>query len=131
MSHLTAIERNEKILAIQRNFFARCDVKCIMQDAPSNPSAIDAAASPALLPDDVGACHSLIFELSRSLAAAQESRTKLGQEVDELNAYLQRLLQQLYGRRSERAAVDPRQQAIDFGDEPAAHDALAEAAAQA
>ncbi|MFM7845474.1 MAG: hypothetical protein ACKPEY_14740, partial [Planctomycetota bacterium] len=42
-----------------------------------------------------------------------------------------KLLARLYGQRSEKLKVDPNQQQLDFGDDPAAKDALAEAAAEA
>lgn len=90
-----------------------------MQDADSKPAAKEATP----LPDEVGACQALIVEQARAII-------EQGQKIDELNAYIQRLLTQIYGRRSERQ-VDPRQQQLDFGDDPAAHDALAEAADEA
>ena len=81
----------------------------IMQDADSQPAASDAPS----LPDDLRACHALILEQARALVAAQESRGQLSQEVEELKAYVARLLHQLYGRRSRtldlrRAAGDAR-----------------------
>jgi transposase len=97
-----------------------------MQDADSKP-----AADATLLPNELSACHALILEQAQALVAAITSRDTLLQEVDELNAYVQRLLHQLYGRHCERAAFDPKQQMLDFGDDPAARDALAEAAAEA
>lgn len=98
-----------------------------MQDADPNPAAIEATS----LPDDLGACHALILEQAHRIVEAQQSREDLTLEVDELKAYVQRLLHQLYGRRRERASVDPNQQAFDFGDDPAAQDAMAEAAVEA
>jgi transposase len=98
-----------------------------MQDADPKPAAADATP----LPSELGACHTLILELSQTLVTSQESRDTLRQEVDELKAYVQRLLHQLYGRRCERASFDPKQQVLDFGDDPAARDALSEAAAEA
>ena len=98
-----------------------------MQDANSKPAAADATP----LPSDLGACHTLILEQAQALVGAEASQKALRREVDELKVYVQRLLHQLYGRRSERATFDPRQQVLDFGDDPAAQDALAEAAAEA
>ena len=98
-----------------------------MQDADAKPAAIDASC----LPDDLSACHALILEQARVIVAGQESREGLSQEVEELKAYVQRLLHQLYGRRRERVTVDPKQGVLDFGDDPAAADALVEAAAAA
>jgi transposase len=99
----------------------------IMQDADPKPAAIDATS----LPDDLSACHALILEQARVIVEGQESREGLSQEVEELKAYVERLLHQLYGRRRERVTVDPKQGMLDFGDDPAAADALAEAAAAA
>jgi transposase len=98
-----------------------------MQDADAKPAVMDATS----LPGDLSACHALILEQARAILAAAESREGLSQEVDELKAYVQRLLHQLYGRRRERVTVDPKQGLLDFGDDPAAADALAEAAAAA
>jgi transposase len=98
-----------------------------MQDAHPQPVTVDALP----LPEEVGACHALLQEQAQALVAAQQSREALQQENAELNAYVQRLLRQLYGRRHERVVDDPRQQALDFGDEPAAQDAICEAAAAA
>jgi hypothetical protein len=98
-----------------------------VQDADQKPAAVNATC----LPDDLGACHALILEQARALVAAQESREGLGQEVEELKAHVQRLLQQLYGRRRERVTFDPKEGVLDFGDDPAAADALVEAAAAA
>lgn len=98
-----------------------------MQDADQKPAAIEATS----LPDDLGACHALILEQAQRIVEAQQSRGDLSLEVEELKAYVQRLLHQLYGRRRERVACDPNQQAFDFGDDPAAQDAIAEAAVEA
>ena len=71
-----------------------------MQDAHSQPAAIDATS----LPDDLSACHALILEQARAIVAGQQSREGLSQENEELKAYVQRLLHQLYGRRRERVS---------------------------
>ena len=97
-----------------------------MQDASPPTAVMDATP----LPGDLDACHALILELARALTAAQSSREELSHELQAVQAYLQRLLKQIYGRRSERS-LDPNQQAFDFGDNPEARDALAEAAAEA
>jgi transposase len=89
----------------------------------------EADATP--LPDDLAACHALILEQAKALVASQESRNDLCQENEGLKAYVQRLLHQLYGRRCERATFDPKQQVLDFGNDPAMKDALAEAVAEA
>ena len=99
----------------------------IMQDADAEPVAFDASC----LPDDLSACHALILEQARVIVEGQQSREGLSREVEELKAYVQRLLHQLYGRRRERSTVDPKQGVLNFGDDPAAADALVEAAAAA
>jgi transposase len=111
-----------------------------------------------LLPEDVGACHALIAELvasrtelvashaelagclqsrdtlvdeqSRTLDELQGSREQLAQENCELKLTIELLLKRLYGRRSERV-VDPKQLNLDFGNDPAAAEALADAAEEA
>ena len=98
-----------------------------MQDADPKPAAADHGP----LPHDLGACHALILEQARAIVASQESRDELRQEVEELKAYIERLLHQLYGRRRERSSCDPQQQMLHFGDDPAAADAISEAAAEA
>ena len=83
------------------------------------------------LPDDLAACHALLLEQARVIAQQQESRGELSQEIEKLKLTLAKLLEWRYGRRSERAVDDPNQKKLDFGDDPAVQDALAEAAAEA
>lgn len=83
------------------------------------------------LPEDLSACHALLLEQARVIVEQQQSRVSLSQENDELKLQLAKLMQQLYGRRSERVVDDPNQKRIDFGDEAAVRDALADAAAEA
>jgi transposase len=83
------------------------------------------------LPEDLAACHALLLEQARLIAQQQDWRVKLSQENEELKLTLAKLLEWRYGRRSERVVDDPNQQKLDFGDEPALQDALAEAAAEA
>ena len=47
-----------------------------------------------------------------------EDRDKLGQRVEELEAINERLIDMLWGRRSERRMDDPNQQNLDFGEAP-------------
>jgi transposase len=95
-----------------------------MQDAPSFPN--DLAACQALLANQ----EALLQEQAAALAALQAAREKLAQENVELNLTLQKLWQRLYGSRSERHA-DPSQLQLNFGDDPAVQEGLAEAAAEA
>lgn len=96
------------------------------------------------LPQDVKACHALIAELtsqlhsqdtlvgeqSRTLGELQNSRQQLSQENVELKLTVERLLARLYGRRSERVE-DANQLKLDFSQDPAAAEALADAAEEA
>ena len=110
------------------------------------------------LPQDVTACHALIGELSarqtellaahaelsarlhsqdtlvgeqsRTLDELQNFRQRLAQENAELKLTVERLLARLYGRRSERVE-DANQLKLDFRQDPAAAEALADAAEEA
>lgn len=91
-----------------------------MQDAPSSSSA---------LPPDLPTCHALIAEQSAAINDLLSAREKLAQENEELNLAIQKLLARLAGHRSERHE-DPAQQQLDFGDDPAVQDGLADAAVE-
>lgn len=96
-------------------------------DETTSPSPPECLA----LPDTLEACHALLLEQARLLAEMQQSRVEQGQLIEEMKLALARLQQQLFGRRSERVVEDPNQKQLDFGDDPAAQDALADAAAEA
>lgn len=67
-------------------------------------------------------------EQLRTLDELADARQQLARENDELKLTVRKLLDRLYGRRSERFVVDPAQLSLDFGDNPAgAAEALAEA----
>lgn len=105
------------------------------------------------LPPELDACHRLIEQLSaeretlasrlqsqeafveeqsRTVLDLADSREKLAQEIEELKLTLRKLMERLYGRRSERFIADPDQLSLDFGDDPAAAvEALAEAVLEA
>lgn len=83
------------------------------------------------LPQEVQACHTLIAELTRTLAQLHGAREQLSQENAELKLTVERLLARLYGRRSERVVEDPNQLKLDFAHDPAAAEALADAAEEA
>lgn len=105
------------------------------------------------LPQELDACHRLIEQLSaeretltsrlqsqeaftaeqsRTVIDLADSRQKLSQEVEELKLTLRKLMERLYGRRSERFIADPDQLSLDFGDDTAAAvEALAEAVLEA
>lgn len=83
------------------------------------------------MPQDLDACHALLAEQARALVELQAKRERLSQENESLALTLQKLLAQLYGRRSERQIDDPAQQKLDFGAEQSVQDGLADAAAEA
>ena len=87
------------------------------------------------LPAELAACHRLIRELSsqlerqahelesRAAFTQEQSRTvvdlealhhKLSQENEELKLTIRKLIERLYGRRSERFLADPHQIQLDF-----------------
>ena len=98
-----------------------------MMDETTSPSPPECIP----LPDTVEACHALLLEQARLLAEMQQSRMEQGQLIEEMKLALARLQQQLFGRRSERVVEDPNQKQLDSGDDPAAQDALPDAAAEA
>ena len=106
-----------------------------MNDSASSSSAPAGKVTPAIdvttLPTDLAGCHALIAQLSAVLVEAKEQRDAKQSEVDSLKEYVNRLLARLYSKRSEKHKTDPNQQSLDFGDDPAAKDAIAEAAAEA
>lgn len=98
--------------------------------APQEAPALPAAAT-VTLPDDLPASHALIAQLAASITELQDSRTKLSQQNEELTLTISKLLARLAGHQRERVVCDPNQLPLDFGDDPAAQDALADAAAEA
>lgn len=105
-------------------------------------------------PQELDACHRLIEQLSlqrdelssrlqaQDAFAAEQSQTvveldnarqELRQENDELKLTVRKLMDRLYGRRSERFIADPDQLPLDFGEseDAAAAEALAEAVLEA
>ena len=83
------------------------------------------------LPNDLSGCHTLLVEQARTLVELQQSREELSQEIEELKLTVTKLLEQVYAHRRERMVVDPNQLPLDFGDDPTAKDALADAAMEA
>jgi len=74
----------------------------------------------------------LVEEQSRTVVGLDASRQQLSQENEELKLTVRKLLERLYGRRSERFLADPAQILMDFGDDAAAAaEALAEAVLEA
>jgi transposase len=73
-----------------------------------------------------------VREQSHTLVDLEASHQQLSQENEELKLTIRKLLERLYGRRSERFVADPHQLPLDFGeDASAAAEALAEAVLEA
>jgi len=73
-----------------------------------------------------------VEEQSRTVINLEDSRQQLTQENEELKLTVRKLMERLYGRRSERFTADPNQLTLDFGDDAtAATEALAEAVLEA
>jgi transposase len=89
----------------------------------------DASTLPPSLPQNLAACHALLAEQTAALVDLQAARETLSQENVELNLTIQKLLARLRGHRSERHE-DPAQQQLDFGQDAAVQDGLADAAAE-
>jgi transposase len=62
---------------------------------------------------------SLTIEVDSTTQTLTEDREKLRQRLEELEAVNKRLVDMLWGRRTERRTESPDQQYLDFGDEPA------------
>jgi transposase len=73
-----------------------------------------------------------VQEQSRTVVDLEASHQQLSQENEELKLTIRKLMERLYGRRSERFVPDPNQIPLDFGDDAAAAaEALAEAVLEA
>ncbi|HUY87097.1 MAG TPA: IS66 family transposase [Pirellulales bacterium] len=94
-------------------------------------STLNASPDAPPLPSDLPTCHALLVEQALTLVELQEVRTNLSQENEELKLTITKLILQLQGHRRERMVVDPNQLPLNFGDDPATGDALADAAAEA
>ena len=77
-----------------------------------------------VIPDDLASCQRLLqeawstqVELASTCTTLQGGHEKLQQENEELQATVNHLLRQLYGRRSERFIEGHGQQHFDFGDD--------------
>ena len=80
---------------------------------------------------DLQSREAFVQEQSRTVVDLETSRQQLSQENEELKLTIRKLMDRLYGRRSERF-VDPDQLQLDFGDDAqAAAEALAEAVLEA
>ncbi len=89
-----------------------------MQDAPHIPTDLDAAQT-------------LILEQARTMLDIQKSREVLSQENAELKLQIEKLIRQLYGRKTERVIDDPNQLTLNFGDDDKSSDAVADAVHEA
>src|SRR5437773_3295 len=97
-------------------------------DAPATPAA---SSPPVFFPDDLPGSHALLVQQAAAICELQDARLKLSQEIEEQKLLIGKLLARLEGHRRERLVCDPDQLPLDFGDGPAAQDALADAAAEA
>ena len=77
-----------------------------------------------VIPDDLASCQRLLqeawstqTELTNTCTTLQGSHEKQQQKIEELQATVNHLLHQLYGRRSERFIEGQGQQHFDFGDD--------------
>jgi transposase len=114
-----------------------------MNDGSSLPQELDAchrlikqlsaqleqtSAERAQLDTDLQSRAAFALEQSRTVVDLEASRQKLSQENDELKLTVRKLMDRLYGRRSERFIADPDQLPLEFVDDAAgAAEALAEA----
>lgn len=99
--------------------------------SPTSSPATPASTPAASLPPNPDACHALLLEQAQALVALQDIREQLAQENEELKLTITKLLARLAGHRRERFTEDPKQMHLDFGEDPSAQDALADAAAEA
>ena len=73
----------------------------------------------------------LVEEQAQTVAALHQSREELQQANETLELTIQKLLQQLYGRRRERVIADPDQLRLNFGGDPPAVDIFLDAVEEA
>lgn len=83
------------------------------------------------IPKDLKACQSLILEQASALLGLQKSKDDLSKEIAELKLQITRLMQRLYGPKSERNIDDPNQMLFHFGADDQATDAISDAAIDA
>ena len=110
-----------------------------MNDGSSLPRELDAchrlietlSAEREQLSSRLQSQDAFVAEQSRTVIDLADSRQQLSQENEELKLTVRKLMERLYGRRSERFIADPDQLPLDFGDDPAAVEALAEAVLEA
>jgi len=102
-------------------------LKGMTQDAHEKDMAVNALS----LPGELSACHALIVEQARAITEVAAACEKAQRDAEALRLYAQQLINQLYGRRSERTRHDPRQGLLDFGSDPRLREAIKEAAAEA
>jgi len=91
-----------------------------------------------VIPADLEGCQRLVrdllstrVELSSTCESLRDGQEKLRQENEELQATINHLLRQLYGRRSERFLEGRGQQHLDFGDEDSSDASIISALDQA
>jgi transposase len=98
-------------------------------DAPTSSAMLPPEA--LVLPPDLAASHALLAQQAAAIAELHAVRTQLAQELEEQKLLIVKLLARLEGHRRERVVCDPNQLPLDFGDDGAGQDALADAAQEA
>jgi len=83
------------------------------------------------IPTDLKACQSLIEQQARVLLSLQKSTEDQSKKIAELQLQIDKLMHQIYGRKSERNVDDPNQLTLNFGDDDQSKDAIADAVAEA
>ncbi len=79
------------------------------------------------IPTDLDACRKLILEQARVLLIVQKSKEDLSNKIAELELQINKLMAQIYGRKSERNVTDPNQLTLNFGDDDPLNAAVADA----
>lgn len=83
------------------------------------------------IPKDLEACQSLIEQQARALLSLQKSTEDQSKKIAELQLQIDKLMKQIYGRKSERNVDDPNQLTLNFGDDDQSKEAIADALAEA
>jgi transposase len=79
------------------------------------------------IPTDLDACQLLILEQARVLLDIQKSKDDLSKENAELKLQISRLMQSLFGPKSERSVDDPNQRMLNFDDDDQATETISDA----
>ena len=83
------------------------------------------------IPTDLEACQSLIEQQAHALLSMQKSMEDQSKTIAELQLQIDKLIKQIYGRKSERNVDDPNQLTLNFGDDEQSKEAHADAVVEA